>query len=115
MDELYGILAAYELRLGIDNLSKGEATFKMIKKTKIQKKKSQTNHNEESDEEESNFIKKIHKGLGKYKGNLPFKCFNCGRIRHFQAKCPYPKEYSKDEDDKNKQYKKRFGGRSTRL
>jgi hypothetical protein len=41
--------------------------------------------------EEANFIKKLHKGFGKYKGSLPFKCFNCGRIRHFANKCPYPK------------------------
>ena len=32
MDELYGIITTYELRLGIDNLPKGEATFKVIKK-----------------------------------------------------------------------------------
>ena len=51
-------------------------------------------------------LKKLQKGWGKCKGNLPFKCFNCGRIGNFQAKFPYPKEDSKDEDDKNKQYKK---------
>ena len=49
MDELYGILTTYELRLGIDNLPKGEAAFKVIKKTN-KKEKPQTNHNEESDE-----------------------------------------------------------------
>ena len=32
MDELYGILTTYELRLGINNVPKGEATFKVIKK-----------------------------------------------------------------------------------
>ena len=49
MDELYGILIAYELRLGIDNTSKGEASFKVTKKIKNQKKNNQTNHNEEHD------------------------------------------------------------------
>ena len=34
MDELYGILTAYELILGIDNLPEGEVDFKVIKKTK---------------------------------------------------------------------------------
>ena len=105
MDELYGILTAYELRLGIGNLPKGEATFNVIKKTN-QKKKSQTNHDEESDEEEANFVKKLQKGSGKYKGKLPLKCFNCGGVGNFHAECPYPKEDSEDEDDKNKQYKK---------
>ena len=105
MDELYGFLKTYELRLGIDNLPKGEATFKVIKKTN-QKQLSQTNHDKESDEEEANFVKKLQKGSGKYKGKLPFKCFNCGRIGYFQAKCTYHKEESKDEDEKIKQYKK---------
>ena len=61
MDELYRILTAYELRLGIDNTSKGEATFKVTKKIKNQKQKTQIDHNEESDVEEANFIKKIIK------------------------------------------------------
>ena len=50
VDELYVILTAYELRLGIDNLPKGEVAFKVTKKTKNQKQKPQTNHNEESNE-----------------------------------------------------------------
>ena len=45
MDELYGILTAYELRLGIHNIPKGEAYFKVIKKTN-QTQKYQTNHDE---------------------------------------------------------------------
>ena len=59
MDELYGILIAYELRLGHENLPKGEAAFKVLKKTKNQKQKSQTSHHEESDVEEAKFIKKL--------------------------------------------------------
>ena len=38
MDEFYGILTAYELRLGIDNLPKGEENFKVIKKKKFKRK-----------------------------------------------------------------------------
>ena len=38
MEELYGILTAYELRLGIDKSSKEEASFKVIKKKKIRSK-----------------------------------------------------------------------------
>jgi hypothetical protein len=34
MDELYGILTAYELILGHENHSQGEAAFKVLKKTK---------------------------------------------------------------------------------
>ena len=46
MNELYGILIAYELRLRIDNTSKGQVAFKVTKKIKNQKKKTQTDHNE---------------------------------------------------------------------
>jgi hypothetical protein len=68
MDELYGILKAYELILGHENLPKAEAIFKMLKKTKNRKQKPQPNHHEEFDVEEANFIKTIQKGSGKYKG-----------------------------------------------
>jgi hypothetical protein len=57
--------------------------------------------------EEANFIRKLQKGSGKYKGKLPFKFFNCGKIGHFASKCPYPKEDPKDQENKNIQYKKR--------
>jgi hypothetical protein len=46
MNELHEILIAYELRLGHENLSKGEATFKVLKKTKNQKQKLQSIHDE---------------------------------------------------------------------
>jgi hypothetical protein len=107
MDELYGILTAYELRLGHENPSQGQATFKVIKKTKNQKKKLQYSHDEESDVEEANFIKKLQKGSGKYKGKLPFKCFKFGNVGHFATKCPYPKDDHEDEENKIKQYKKK--------
>ena len=39
MDGLYGILTAYEPRLGIDNTSKGEVAFKVTKKIENKKQK----------------------------------------------------------------------------
>jgi hypothetical protein len=107
MDELYGILTAYDLRLGHENLSKGEVDFKVLNKIKNQNKKLQSIHDEESDVEEANFIKKLQKGSGKYKGKLPFKCFNCGKVGNFVAKCPYPKKDLEHEEIKKKQYKKK--------
>ena len=60
-----------------------------------------------SDEIEAKFVKRLKKGSGKYKGKLPFKCFNCGRIGHFSNKCPHKR---KDQtcDDEEKQKHKNF-------
>jgi hypothetical protein len=91
MDELHGILTAYEMRTKQYNPSRKEATFKASKKTRKNKKKSKSNcsYNDDSyeDEEITNFIRKSRRDTGKYKGKLPLKCFNCGKIGHFPAKC----------------------------
>jgi hypothetical protein len=105
MDELYGILTTYELRFGHENHSQGEATFKVLKKTNNQEHKRQSIHDEESDVEEANFIKQFQKGSEKYKGKLPFKCFNCGNVGHFVAKCPYPKDFIKQFQKGSEKYK----------
>lgn len=100
LDELYGILTTYELRIGRENPSKEEVAFKVLKNPKDQKQIFQYNPQEDSfDEEEANFIKKLPRGSRKYKGKLPFKCFDCGKVGHFSSKCPYSKgtpEVSKD-------------------
>ena len=38
---------------------------------------------------EEKFVRRLKKGLGKYKGKKTFKCFNCGKIGHFESKCPH--------------------------
>jgi hypothetical protein len=92
IDQLHGVFTAYEMKIGHDKSTKYETTFK-ASKTKInQEKKHQSSHHEESDVEEANFIRKLQKGSGKYKGKLLYKCFNCGKVGHFSSKCPYPKE-----------------------
>ena len=54
------------------------------------------------DEEEAKFVKKLDRGLGKYKGKLPFKFFNCGRVGHYVAKCPHKKVRNRaQESEKN--------------
>ena len=49
-------------------------------------------------------------GTEKYKGNLPLKCFGCGRIGNFSSKCPYNKHYDGEEGSnrKSKEYKKKY-------
>ena len=39
-----------------------------------------------SEEEEGNFVKKLQEGIGIFRGKLPFKCFECGRIGHYASK-----------------------------
>ena len=78
---MHGILTAYEMRTRQDKNSKKEAVFKVTSK----------NQSENIDDEESLFVIRLNKDTGKYKGKLPLKCFNCGRIGHFSHKCSYPK------------------------
>jgi hypothetical protein len=68
--------------------------------------KQEKNTNEElsdiSKEENTNFIKKIKKGIGKYKGKIPLICFNYGKIGHFANNCPHPKQKENDEERTSK-------------
>jgi len=58
----------------------------------------------------ANFIRKLKKGNSKYKGKVPFKCFNCGKIGHFANKCSYTKNKENDEEEgSNKENKSQKG------
>jgi len=48
----------------------------------------------------------LKRWIGKYKGMIPFKYFNCGKISHFFAKCPYAKSLESDEQEVPKKEKK---------
>jgi hypothetical protein len=77
-DQLLGTLTTYEMRIVKDKPTCREASFKADK-----------NEDSEPDEIEAKFVKRLKKGSIKYKGKLPFKCFNYGRIGHFSNKCPH--------------------------
>ena len=99
MDQLLGTLTAYEMRISKDQNSSREASFKA-------KKSTESN----MDEIEAKFVRRLKTGSGKYKGKLPFKCFNCGKVGHFAAKFPHKKkEENSVEEEKfpKKKYKKK--------
>jgi hypothetical protein len=111
MDELHGILTAYEMRIEKHNLVMKEEAFKASKKTKKKNKenpKSECSCRDDSkeDEEMENFVRKLKRGTGKYKGILPLKCFNCGGIGNFYSKCPHKNKESDEEEDPIKKNQK---------
>ena len=92
MDDLHGILRAYEMRIHQENQSRIEASFKASKETKNHEEISNHILFDEIDQEESCFIRKLRKGIGKHKGKLPLKCFNYGNIGNFTFKCIHSKQ-----------------------
>ena len=88
IDELHGIFTAYKMRTRQNGSSNKEVAFKSISKIQY----------EDLDDEEALFIKKLERETDKYKGNLPLKCFNYGRIGHFAHKCSYPKQEESDHE-----------------
>ena len=105
MNELYGILIAYVMRIGQDNSQKKEATLKASKVAKKFKTKIQS---EDFDDEATLLVKNIKKGTSKYKGKLSLKYFNCGGIGQFASKFPYPKHDDDDERPEDSKKRKRI-------
>jgi hypothetical protein len=78
------------MRIVKDKPTSREASFKADK-----------NEDSKPNEIEAKFVKRLKKGSGKYKGKLPFKYFNCGRIGHFANKCPHKKHDQNYEGEEN--------------
>jgi hypothetical protein len=109
-NELHGILPSYEMRIEQDNPYKKESSFKASKKTIKNKKKSKSTSCCSDDlnehDEIAKFVRRMNKVTDKYKGKLPLKWFNCGKIGHFASKFPYAKNLYSDEEEFPKKEKK---------
>lgn len=59
---------------------------------------------DEFDELEALIAKKIGRGRGKYKGNLPIIYFSCNKVGHITARCP-------DREDKDERKESKYKGK----
>lgn len=92
------------MRVERDKSEPKEQAFKVLKKAK-EHKDHQDCSSYESNQYLAQLARKLKHGLGKHKGNFPFKYFDYGRVGHFSSKFPY-KEKAKKEDDQ------KFGNKS---
>jgi hypothetical protein len=62
----------------------------------------------------TNFVRKLQRVTGKYKGMLPLNYFNFGGIGHFVSQCPHTNKESDEEEDPKKKKKNQKGRRNNR-
>ena len=75
IDQLLGTLTSYEMRIDKDKSTIREDSFKEDKHA-----------DSKMEEIEEKFVIILKTGSGKYKGKLPFKCFYCCKVGHFESK-----------------------------
>lgn len=79
VDEMFGALTAFEMSEFDKDVPKKEVAFKVSRNIEDET----VDQNDNFDEVEANFVRRLKKGIDKYKGKLPFKCINCGIIGLF--------------------------------
>ena len=104
MDELHGILIAYEMRKGSPNFK--EAAFKASRSTKEGKGWNYNSDESDAKTELAQFVRRLKMGF-KLNGKYPLICFNYGRIGHYVAKCPHKHDSDDEKESKRMMYKKK--------
>lgn len=98
LDQLYFSLYTFDI-VELDDLQKEKKYVAFKYSTKIEGEPKSSN---EMDEIEANFVRRLLKGSKNYKGKLPFKCFNYGRIGHYASRCTYREDFVRRPNDGNK-------------
>ena len=62
-------------------------------------KEKHKNPSNVSHEKEADFVRKLKRGCGKYKGKLHFRCIKCCRVGHFSSKWPFKECIDTDSDE----------------
>jgi hypothetical protein len=93
--QLHGILTSYEMRRGGPSEFK-EAVFRTS--TKGMDVQITEGSGYISEEDEINFVRKLQTRTGRFRGKIPFKCFDCRRVGHYAAKCPYKETHKKGKE-----------------
>lgn len=98
MDSIIAKLIAYEINSFDDSVQRTESTFKASALPSKKGKEASTSgeprkSREMNDEEilmafEALLARKLPKGIGKYKGKLPLKCFSCNQLGNIAINCP---------------------------
>ena len=103
MDELHGILIAYEMRKGCP--SSKDAAFK-ASKSKKGKERNVSSDDSDVESKLAQFVRRLKK-RSKLKGKYPLICFKCGKIGHYATKCPHKHDSDDEENSKKMVYKKK--------
>jgi hypothetical protein len=95
IDQLIGTLTAYEMRISKDKSITREASFKEDK-----------NIDFELDDIEEKICEKVKERIKKISRQVTLQIFNCGKIGHFESKCPHKKKDQNSDDENKYKFKK---------